>query len=179
MSKDWRSWFEPKILDRGYNYFLKENVMDLKKTAGGYQAFVMGTRMYTVRIALNKDEVISSSCNCPYAMEGNRCKHQAAALFKYEAFLQNQDEEYYRNQKLCPAGSYRLAYRPHGLHREAADDTSLHRHQPHGAQCELLCRATECVAQISFSYYQARYGAQCHLVHRPLYHPHPERLSGR
>ena len=47
MSKDWRSWFEPKILDRGYNYFLKENVMDLKKTAGGYQAFVMGTRMYT------------------------------------------------------------------------------------------------------------------------------------
>ena len=26
MSKDWRSWFEPKILDRGYNYFLKENV---------------------------------------------------------------------------------------------------------------------------------------------------------
>lgn len=101
MSKDWRSWFEPKILDRGYNYFLKENVMDLKKTAGGYQAFVMGTRMYTVRIALNKDEVISSSCNCPYAMEGNRCKHQAAALFKYEAFLQNQDEEYYRNQKFA------------------------------------------------------------------------------
>ena len=76
MSKDWRSWFEPKILDRGYNYFLRENVMDLKKTAGGYQAFVMGTRMYTVRIALNKDEVISASCNCPYAMDGNRCKHQ-------------------------------------------------------------------------------------------------------
>ncbi|WP_458458803.1 DEAD/DEAH box helicase [Pseudobutyrivibrio sp.] len=93
MGKDWRSWFEPKILDRGYNYFLDGNVQELKKTAGGYQVFVTGTSRYTVRIALNNEEVIGSSCNCHHAIEGNRCKHQAAALFKYEAFLQDEDEE--------------------------------------------------------------------------------------
>ncbi|QFJ54571.1 DEAD/DEAH box helicase [Pseudobutyrivibrio xylanivorans] len=83
MSKDWKSWFDPTILKRGKDYYDKGRVMELKKTAGGYQVFVLGSSLYTVRIALDGSDVIAASCNCPHALKGFRCKHQAAALIKY------------------------------------------------------------------------------------------------
>lgn len=84
MGKDWRSWFSNTIYQRGQMYYRQNRVRELKKTAGGYQAFVIGNKPYTVRLALQEDEVIACSCNCPHALSGERCKHQVAVLLKYE-----------------------------------------------------------------------------------------------
>ncbi|SEA81375.1 Superfamily II DNA or RNA helicase, SNF2 family [Pseudobutyrivibrio sp. ACV-2] len=84
MGKDWRSWFDDTIFRRGQQYYRQNRVKELKKTAGGYQAFVVGTSLYTVRLALDDDTVLAASCNCPYALDGGRCKHQVAVLLKYE-----------------------------------------------------------------------------------------------
>lgn len=84
MGKNWRDWFDNTIFSRGQRYYEQNRVRELKKTAGGYQAFVLGSQMYTVRLALQDEEVIAASCNCPYAIGGERCKHQVAVLLKYE-----------------------------------------------------------------------------------------------
>ena len=98
MSSDWRKWFTSTILQRGEDYFLKGRVRPLKKTVGGYQAQVVGTYVYTVRLVMDGNEIVDSSCNCPYAVDGSPCKHQAAALFQYEA----------DNEKLIDAPAFPL-----------------------------------------------------------------------
>lgn len=79
------------ILKRGRDYFRRGHVVNLyEKTDMNWRAEVEGTYKYTVVIELNEnEEVIDSSCDCPYDWE-KYCKHEAAVFFTLQEVLNGQ-----------------------------------------------------------------------------------------
>lgn len=78
----WKELFKSHILDRGWDYYQSERVRDVKPTMRGYTAVVDGTDAYAVDIIIQDGHVIDMICDCPYADDGNYCKHMAAVLYK-------------------------------------------------------------------------------------------------
>ncbi|MBV4437245.1 SWIM zinc finger family protein [Clostridium tyrobutyricum] len=77
-----------KILDRGYDYYIDENIVEFyKKHNNEYVFLIEGSDKYRVDIKIDKDgEILYSNCDCPYDF-GAVCKHQIAAFFKLEELL--------------------------------------------------------------------------------------------
>lgn len=82
---DWEEMFEPKFLSRGKAYFKDGCVTDLQYDDGILSAVVEGTEDYDVSITLENDIPSDMECSCPYAEDGNLCKHMAAVLYAYDA----------------------------------------------------------------------------------------------
>ena len=76
--KPWKDWFQSHILERGRVYFEEGQVSELERTEDGYVAIVKGTEEYEVEILLEGDSVEDMLCDCPYAEDGNACKHMIA-----------------------------------------------------------------------------------------------------
>lgn len=81
---DWKALFRSHILERGWNYFQQGAVVSLQKAEDRYEALVSGTDDYQVSIYLQNDTVYDMECTCPYAEDGNYCKHMAAVLYQIE-----------------------------------------------------------------------------------------------
>lgn len=77
----WEELFRLHILQRGLNYYKKGAVISLNKTESGYHAEVEGTEDYEVDIEIKDGEIGDMYCSCPYADDGNYCKHMAAVLY--------------------------------------------------------------------------------------------------
>lgn len=77
----WDYLFSRKILDRGRQYYKAKRVRNLQQSGAAYQAEVIGSRAYNVSIQMINDKKPRMSCDCPYAKDGNRCKHMAAVLY--------------------------------------------------------------------------------------------------
>lgn len=77
----WKEYFSVRILTRGYNYYLDGNVWDLHTEDGEITATVAGTEDYFVTITLSNGNITDMDCDCPYAADGNYCKHEAAVLY--------------------------------------------------------------------------------------------------
>lgn len=84
MNKNWTALFQNHILARGFTYFYNEAVENLIITEKAVSATVEGTDTYTVKIELDQGRVKSMFCTCPYAEDGNHCKHMAAVLYAWE-----------------------------------------------------------------------------------------------
>lgn len=86
MDIKWKSLFSREILKRGENYYLKDRVirMNSSSESGIYNFMVFGSSRYKVSITVEEHRIASMQCHCPYAREGRRCKHMAAALFELE-----------------------------------------------------------------------------------------------
>ena len=84
MKKNWTALFQNHILDRGFTYFYNEAVENLIITEKAVSATVEGSDTYTVKIGLDQGRVKSMFCTCPYAEDGNHCKHMAAVLYAWE-----------------------------------------------------------------------------------------------
>ena len=82
--ESWKDLFRTHILERGLNYYEEDCVTSLEQTSTGYTAVVEGTDDYDVEIEIRADQVYDMTCTCPYAAEGNYCKHMAAVLYKIE-----------------------------------------------------------------------------------------------
>lgn len=80
----WKKLFAPHILSRGEEYFESELVNIEKIDEQSVAATVDGTDVYSVEIVLKNDRVADMYCDCPYATDGNNCKHMAAVLFAVE-----------------------------------------------------------------------------------------------
>ncbi len=79
----WKSLFRPHILERGYDYYLDGKV-DIKiESDTELVAEVDGSETYTVNIVFKNGSVSSMECDCPYAENGNYCKHMAATLYQH------------------------------------------------------------------------------------------------
>lgn len=65
------------IWSTGKNYYKKGAVISLNKTGAGYHAEVEGTEDYEVDIEITDGEIRDMYCSCPYADDGNYCKHMA------------------------------------------------------------------------------------------------------
>ncbi len=95
---DWKYLFNQKILDRGYGYDKCGDVYDLKFKNNVLTSKVSGTDEYDVEIYIDDGEIADMYCTCPYAQDGNECKHMAATLYEAEdhirMFRDDYDEEY-------------------------------------------------------------------------------------
>ncbi len=99
---EWKSLFRPHILARGYDYYLDDKVNITNKSDAGIEAEVEGSETYVVNIGVENETVDYMECDCPYAMDGNNCKHMAATLYQY--FDDNEVADNDRNKEVC-AGS--------------------------------------------------------------------------
>ena len=95
---DWKDLFQGHILDRGEAYYFDGAVLELHKTEHGYHAVVEGTEDYEVDIEMEGGRVCEMYCSCPYAEDGNNCKHMAAVLFEIE----EQNGEDILAEETCP-----------------------------------------------------------------------------
>ena len=82
--KDWKKRFKKQILERGWDYYQCGAVVSLVKTEDGYEAIVEGSEDYEVEIELSGNGIWEPFCSCPYAEDGNACKHMAAVLYQIE-----------------------------------------------------------------------------------------------
>lgn len=74
-------YIDETILKRGLSYFKKGHVISFDEiTHGEYEANVIGTDEYLVKLKVKNKNVIENSCTCPYDM-GSVCKHTVAVLF--------------------------------------------------------------------------------------------------
>ena len=74
---DWQDLFSSIILDRGYDYYIDDHVVNIKKTNDGYEAIVSGTDDYTVRIRIPEEKTGLQSCwkTCGSAIQiARQCK---------------------------------------------------------------------------------------------------------
>lgn len=81
---EWESYFQKRILDRGYDYYFDDRVDNLHIKPNRIKAVVHGTDFYNVEIKLNGNQIIGMSCDCPYALDGHNCKHMAAVLYEWQ-----------------------------------------------------------------------------------------------
>ena len=80
----WHIGFEGPILGRGKTCFKDGAVVGLHRGAQAWEALVVGTKLYRVSVGIDRGNVTSLHCNCPYAKEGKRCKHMAALFYTLE-----------------------------------------------------------------------------------------------
>ena len=80
----WRGLFAAHILERGYRYYQDGAVTILNTEDDWVHAEVEGSELYEVDIELNGAIVEDMTCTCPYAEDGNNCKHMAAVLYALE-----------------------------------------------------------------------------------------------
>ncbi len=72
---------ERKILDRGFDYYENNNVIDVENLGNGeFSAVVEGSENYEVFVEISKGKVVEHSCDCPYDW-GDVCKHVVAVLY--------------------------------------------------------------------------------------------------
>ena len=81
---DWKKLFNPIIIERGYDYYRNGNAEILSSMADEVNAVVSGSDDYEVNIYFSDGEIEDMYCNCPYASDGNNCKHMAAVLYMFE-----------------------------------------------------------------------------------------------
>lgn len=85
----WQQLFQNRILERGLDYYNRDLVADLHVSKDRIEATVCGSYNYDVEIDRGAGKITDMSCNCPYASDGNYCKHMAAVLFCVENEAEN------------------------------------------------------------------------------------------
>ena len=94
MKIDLKNDFNNKILERENEYYengLVENVVIKDNIV---TAKVIGTTTYNVSVEVDNGVFINGGCTCPYASEGNYCKHMAALLYKLNEEDIDKDNNY-------------------------------------------------------------------------------------
>lgn len=77
---NFETFIEPHILNRGYDYYFQNQVIELSRENDIYEAIVQGSTEYDVEITIQNDQIVKHECNCPF--EGSICKHVVAVLYK-------------------------------------------------------------------------------------------------
>lgn len=81
---EWKGLFSETILKRGEEYVRLGKVVNLSKTDSKYSAHISGTQLYHASIHLRDKRIKYMECTCPYAKNGDNCKHMAALLYAAE-----------------------------------------------------------------------------------------------
>ena len=78
----WKYLFSARILERGEEYYYDGAIDHISKTGDEYHAIAHGSDDYEVKITVKDNRITEMYCSCPYAEDGNNCKHMAALLFE-------------------------------------------------------------------------------------------------
>lgn len=85
MNSSWQKMFLSRVLSMGFDYYLEDKVLDVKMDDDRCTAVVQGSENYNVEVEFDGDEVVDMDCDCPYAEDGDYCKHEAALLYYLES----------------------------------------------------------------------------------------------
>lgn len=77
--------FPSKIWNRGDIYYRSGRVSEFIMKDGNYICTVNGSDRYEVMFEIFDHRILDMYCDCPYAEDGNYCKHMAAAVMKLDA----------------------------------------------------------------------------------------------
>ncbi len=104
----WMDLFAGHILSRGRGYYEVDRVRSIIVEGDRIEAVVAGSEPYDVQIFMENGSVKEMTCNCPYANDGNNCKHMAAVLFAWQERLfeedpVNEDREEHQSVPDCSA----------------------------------------------------------------------------
>jgi uncharacterized Zn finger protein len=81
-----------RSFDLGEKYFKSESVFGLEEYQGKVVAKVSGTHDYRVKLWMEDADEIGYDCNCPFAAEGNFCKHCVAVGLAFIAAGKNESK---------------------------------------------------------------------------------------
>lgn len=90
MVSNYKVFFNDMIWSRGNAYYAAGKVLSIQKSGSNLIAKVQGTSPYFVTFTTDP---VSMSCTCPYADDGHKCKHMAAAFIAYENMNKSNVEE--------------------------------------------------------------------------------------
>lgn len=92
-----KPFFTDTILKRGKTYFEQNRVFSVNQYDNQtYTGIVLGSEAYHTKITLDEDyQIMSATCDCPYAKEGKHCKHEAALYFAIEDRIPKDDHQYF------------------------------------------------------------------------------------
>ncbi len=90
----WMDLFAGHILKRGSGYYEVGRVRNLVVEGDRIEALVEGSEPYDVQISMENGSVKEMTCNCPYANDGNNCKHMAAVLFAWQEGLSQKSPDF-------------------------------------------------------------------------------------
>lgn len=85
MKIKWEHLFSDRILERGWEYFCEDKVLDVSRHGNTFDAYIIGNDFYSVEITVKDLKISRMKCCCPYAEDGHRCKHMAAVLYELES----------------------------------------------------------------------------------------------
>lgn len=89
-------YFSKTIQRRGKQYFEQNRVFSLEGKDNRYSALILGTQPYHTTLTLNaKGNIAKASCDCPYAQDGYRCKHEAALYYALEERLMQNNSQFF------------------------------------------------------------------------------------
>lgn len=91
---DFEEYVDETILKRGKDYFNSGAIQKVEMVKENYYLVeVVGTEFYSVKVYLTeKDDIVSTSCDCPYDW-GEYCKHQVAALYAVRDLRKNGNDQ--------------------------------------------------------------------------------------
>lgn len=81
----WQRLFSNRILDRGFDYYKKGFVTHFESGQNYVKGIVLGNRKYNVSIDISNGKIFDMNCDCPYAYQGDHCKHMVALLFHMDS----------------------------------------------------------------------------------------------
>ncbi len=82
---DFREQIEPKILERGLDYYQNGYVPKVEKVSENeFSAIAYGSGRYNIYVKLEGRNIVEKSCDCPYDW-GDTCKHEVAVFYKLRA----------------------------------------------------------------------------------------------
>ncbi len=82
LNSDWEDYFSGQILSRGHRYYSSGRVeAQNNEDELTVYADVNGSDVYETQIDYTGYPNFTMTCDCPYAMDGNYCKHMAAVLY--------------------------------------------------------------------------------------------------
>lgn len=100
--KQWQRLFSSRILTRGRDYYSQARVRNTKLDShGDFSTDVIGTHIYHVTGNYREEQATKLTCTCPYAADGNYCKHMAAALYRVEPEAKRNERRNTPMQKLA------------------------------------------------------------------------------
>lgn len=92
---DIKSWNAPsQILDKGFNYYVENNVVYLCVDGEKGKAIVKGTEPYEVEFQYKNGDISNLVCEC---FCSGICKHQVAVMLQLKDLLKKTEENYFEN----------------------------------------------------------------------------------
>ena len=86
----WQNYFKQTILIRGRDYYRRGKVIGLQAFGDEYEAKVLGSRLYSVRVEERDGALYTAFCDCPHSRSGYYCKHIAAVLLAIDEYRNTQ-----------------------------------------------------------------------------------------